>query len=476
MTKSLRALYCIAPFICAAAISVSCISTNKSLGGSLVPTDQNLNVYTTSMDLPVTMEMTDSIQSSSSSYLAVGSINTPELGTMTVGSAFDLVPETDSMRFEGDPKFVKFYIDAVFSSHKTLDDNQAGIIQNLYFYPLTRILDTTDIYAYSLKPEDYEKKLICKGIPAYDGSGSVEVDMTDWAAKYLSATDEELDSLNLFAENFTGIYMTTDPQESSIYGGRINYLDLSSTYGYLEYERTDSTGARTDTTVAFTLGYRTALNVYKSSSENLVSGSPTKKLYVEGMSGIKPYISAAKLRQTIEDWAEENGLDMSKIIVTRASMVFPFEYDGDYLKLDNNYPSYLYPNQRTTSGGYTYFAPLSEIYDSMNDKGAINRSNLYYKPDVTLYIQDIIHDPADSISSADDIWLVPVSETKSSSSSSSDYSNYYSYYYYYYYGYNTSSSSTTYYTTDYIDYYAATLNGNLSDNGPRLELTYTVMQ
>lgn len=458
--------------ICAGAVCASCVSTDKTIGDDLVPDNQKMSVKTAVIDIPVTMETVDSIQSYSSSYLAVGSINAPEFGVMDVSAAFDLVPYADSSRFKGDPKFKKFYISATFSSHKTLKDNQAGIIQNLYFRKLNRVLDTLDVYSCSLKPEDVSDVSVCKGIPAYDGSGSVTVNLTDWAAQYLTATDKELDSLNLFAQAFKGVYMSTDPVESGEGGGRINYLDLSETYAYLVYERTDSTGARSDTTVTFSLGRRTALNVFKTSSGKLSSDGPTENLYVEGLSGIKPHISATALRKTMSDWCDRNGIDMSKVIVTRASLVFPFDYYGNYADLDNNYPAYLYPNHLVTSSGYTMFTPLSEIYDSMNDKGAINRSNFYYKPDVTLYVQDIIHEPADSVTTADDVWMIPVKETTSTSSSNS-YSDYYSYYYY---GYSSSSSSTTYYNTDYINYYAARLKGNLSGDGPRIELVYTVMK
>ena len=477
MTSPVKVLRVLALSLTASAICTSCVYTDKSLGNNFIPTDQQMQVETDVISLPVDMEVTDSIQSYSSSYLIVGSINSPVFGTTDVSTAFDFGPTYDSVYFNGNPKFKEFYLNLTISTGKTMSDDQAGITQNLYVYPLTRSLDTTDVYNYSIKPSDIGSEIVAKGIPVYDGSGSIEIDIKDsFASDFINATTEELDSTEMFARRFKGLYICTDPQEPDIYGGRINYIDLSSSYGYMVYERTDSTGSRTDTTITFTIGKTMSVNKYKTESAKLLSKDSQKELYVEGMSGVKPHISAEALRATIEKWAAKKGYDMSKIVITRATMVFPFDYDGDYKKIDS-YPYYLYPSQRTTSSGYTFYTPLSEVYDSKNDKGAINRSIFCYKPDVSIYVQSIIHEPVDSISRDDDIWLMPISKTSSSSSSSSSsYSSYYSYYMYMYYGYSSSSSETTYYNTDYTNYYTTVLKGTASDDAPRLELTYVVLK
>jgi hypothetical protein len=476
MTNPVKVLQISAAALIASALCISCVSSDKYIGSNLIPTDQQMQVLTDVIDLPVDMETADSIQGYSSSYLIVGSINYPEFGTTDVGTAFDLGPTYDSIPFKGDPKFKEFYMNLVVSTGKTMSDDQAYITQNLYVYPLLRSLDTTDVYSNSIKPADVGTNIIAKGIPVYHGDGTVEIDIKDsYASQYMDATQEEIDSTELFAKRFKGVYICTDPQEADIYGGRMNFIDLSSSYGYLVYERTDSTGARTDTTITFTIGKTIAVNCYKTQSGKLATKEKTKNLYVEGMSGIKPHISALTLRKTLSDWAAAKGYDMDKIIITRATMVFPFDYDGDYKKIDY-YPSYLYPTKRSTSSGYTFYAPLSEVYDSKNDKGAINRSIFCYKPDATLYIQDMIHSPIDSIDRNDDIWMAPVSKSTSSSSSSSSYNSYYQYYMYMYYGYSSSSSETTYYTTDYVNYYASVLKGAASDDPPRLEITYVVLK
>ena len=480
----------------------SCVDASNSLATSFIPTNQDISIMMDEFDLPVTMKSSDSLQSYSASYLTVGSINTPEFGIVNLAAACDICPPHDTLELKGDPKFKMLTILMNVNNMQTVAGGSVDIIQNIYAYQLKRPIDTLDIYNNSMGCEDHEKEIISQGLPIISNDSVIILKTTEeFGSQFLTATKEELDSLDLFSRRFKGIYIETDPQDPNIYGGRINYVDITNSYAALTYERTDSTGARSDTTVNFVLGYNYSVNINQTSSQHLATDEPTEEIYVEGLSGIKPHIKAKDIRDIMDNWAAKNEYDLDNVIITRASIILPYEYPEDYKTL-NYFPGNIYPCLRYASDSILFYSPLEEIYDNTVVKGDNNRSLFEYRADISHYLQELIRMDADEIGKKEDLWMMPISETESSSSSSSSYDyydyynylNYYNYYNYYgysgyggyndYYGYSgyynnyygTSSSSETYYTTDYINYHVAKLNGNKSDNGPKLKITYSYLK
>ncbi|MBR6661017.1 MAG: hypothetical protein IKL26_04100 [Bacteroidales bacterium] len=474
----------------------SCIDASNSLGTSFIPTNQDISIMMDEFELPVTMKVSDSIQSYSSSYLSVGSINTPEFGLVNLAAACDICPDHDTLEFKGNPKFKSMTILMNISKMYAVEQSEINIIQNLYAYQLKRPIDTLDIYNNSMSAEDHEKEIISQGLPIISNDSVIILKVKEeFGAQFLTATSEELDSLDLFSKRFKGIYIETDVQNPNIYGGRINYVDLSNSYAALTYERTDSTGARTDTTVTFILGYNYSANMNSTSSHHLATDEPTEEIYLEGLSGVKPYVKGKDIRAIMDEWAKKNEYNLNDVIITRASIVLPYEYPDNYKKL-NYFPGNIYACQRFADDSIPFYTPLEEVYDNTVTRGDNNRSLLEYRLDINHYLQELIRMDADEVGIKQDLWLMPLSESESSSSSSSNnyydyynyynYLNYYSYYDYYGYGnyyggyynnfYNNSSSSETYYTTDYVNYYIAKLNGNKSDNGPKLKITYSYVK
>ena len=430
----------------------SCITTDNTLGSVYIPSDQDITIKTVDFNLPVTLKMADSLQSSISSSIMVGAISTQKFGTTLIGTAVSFTPATDSIVWGTDPVFKEMYMEVAVSSKTTLSTDQENIPQNIYAYQLNFELDSTYVYNNSITSSDYYPTPISIGNTTYLGGDSLKMYFTkEFTEKFFSATREELDSAALFMKRFYGLYLTTDPPIEGTTGGRINNLDLETAYTVLSYTSTNDLGVRRDTSVSFMLGDYYITNTFKNSSQNLINDNPQDILYVEGLSGIKPHISAKALKKLINDWATQNSIDISKILIARASLEFPYDYPSNYTEL-NTYPSMLFPCQRLTGDIYTMYSPIAEIYDSNFNNGSINRSLSYYKPDVSLFLQDLLKKDDSKITEKDDLWMMATLTV------------------------TNSSSGTTYYYADYSTYFTATLNGLGSTRPPKLRLTYTILK
>jgi len=490
----------------------SCIETNYTLGDALVPTSNNLYVESASIDLKVGMKSAADMQSSSY-YYDMGSVYSEQFGLMSVDLAATVTPSDTGINFGTDPRFMEAYLILLRDNVQTFTTGQDNITQNLYVYPMAHAMDSTMVTCSSLGEDDYIHTPVGQALLTSQDTVIIPLD-TEWASKLMEATRAELDSMRLFIEKHFGLYFTTDSPIEGIVGGRLNNfesIDIKMIISSVNYKN-----LRRDTTITFNVGsvYNgLSTQIFKHSSKDLEIDPDNNEevLYYEGLAGIKPFIDARILRSSIEAWAQESGIDLKKIMITRATFELPFEFPEDYKAVDNYYPQGLYPAvYGYEADSIKRYTLLGSVYDDTYDKGGINRSLFCYRPDVTYYIHALIN--KEELSEDDDIWLIApfeYIETTSSSSGSSYYNPYYynSYYnpYSYYggyggyggygyggygYGYNdyysslyysslmssASSSSTTYYYVDYMNYAIGQINGNGAERHPKLNITYVLLE
>jgi len=493
--------------------AASCINTDKTLGADYVPTNQDITIKTVEFDLPIGQRLADSLQTTVGNEVTIGSICTEKYGTYNIGTALAISPAADSILWGGDPQFIDMSISMVLSSTQTLDDDQKHIPQNIYVHQLTVELDSTHVYSNSLKESDINGPSVCQGKYVYTGGDTLDIHFTKaFGESFFKVDREALDSTELFVKQIYGLYFSTDPADPQVGTGRISTFDVSSSYLTLTYSSLpEGAERRRDTTVYFNLGTYTALRRIEGGNKALETNNTSDSIIYEGLTGVKPYINGAELKKMLDKWMEENDIEKSCLIVAKATMEFPFEYGGDPSQFDH-YPDNLYLTSRVRGSVYTVYSPISEIYQSSYDKGTINRSLFYFKPDAALLMQSLIRKDAADITDQDDIWIIPtITYTTSDDSSSSyyDYYNYYNNYYNNYYGgyggygygysgygygnygygyddyynyynyynsYSSSSSGETYYYTDTANYTICTLNGTGAARHPKLKLTYTVLK
>ena len=429
----------------------ACIEKNDLLGSALVPTNQDISIKTAAFDIPVGLRMADSLQSAVTQSITVGSLRTDRFGRFRSEAAMTVTASTDSIVWGGNPSVRRIYISLVRDTTLFVDKSQAYIPQNMHLYYLRTKLDSTYRYNNSLSFADCDPVPIAESVPYTGGDAySMELDPS-FGERFFRIPMATLDSADLMMEAFHGLYMTCDDPVPTLEGGRLNVFDLSSSALYLVYDYDDGAGSRKTNTAAFQLGEYYSLNVYSSSSRDLVTDDAAEAIYMEGLCGIKPHVSAARLRGRIAEWASDNGIPLEKLIVAKATFEFPFEYNGDPDQYDY-WSSNLFPCKRTYSNGILSYNPIEELSDETLENGILDRSQLTYKSNVSIYLQSLLKKEPAAVTEEDDLWMMPTVSRVNS------------------------YTSETYYYSDYFFYQQDCINGTGAVRHPVLRLTYTILQ
>lgn len=432
--------------------AASCITTDKTLGTIYIPGAHDIQVLMAEFDIPVQMKMADSLQSAVTSGMTIGSITSDKFGTFTMASATEISPSTDSIVWGEDPVFVDMQLELYVSGKQYLKDDQEFITQNIRAYQLNFELDSTTIYSNSISRDKCKPDCINVGTCVYMGGDTISMHLSREFGEQLFKLDRTtMDSLELFTKKFYGIYLETDPLDEGLTGGRLNEITTTSSNLMLTFNSKTYNGQRRDTTVYFTLGERYCVNSMTSQSGNLAQLGTEQEIYFEGLSGVKPFISAKSLKEMLANWAADNGYDQNDVLVIKAALEFPCEYSGNYMEYEH-YPTNLYPCQRKEINYTVQYSPINEAYESNLSQGSFNRSLFQYRPDAPLYFQNLLKKNASDLTSEDDLWIMSTLE------------------------YTSSTTSTTYYLTDYNYYSQARLNGTKAERHPKLILTYTILK
>lgn len=444
----------------------SCINVDPTLGSKYVPSDQDLSMNVVEFDLPLEMRMCDSLQTAMSSSIMVGSVHSDLFGTFTSEAAFTITPSDTTIKWGPDPVFKEMYLRLPLSKTKSVSEGQEHILQNIHLYQLNTVLDSLKIFSNSLTSDDYGPNPVSLENSVYSGGDELIIYLSEEFAKPLfDIPEDELDSAEVFMEKFKGLYIKSDLPVEGIDGGRLNSFSLSDAYFFLTFNSTNWKGVKRDTTVTFSPGIYYAVNIYNNESAPLSETNPEESIYLESLGGVTPFISGTTIHKMVTDWAESEEIDLKNTIITKASLILPFEYEGvgslDY------FPANIYPCRKVlyTDSLYNYYSPIDEVNDGTFSLGNIDKSLLLYKPDCCLYLQDLLRKKPEEIDVYDDLWLMSITGYTTSSSS-------YSYYSYYY---GSSSSTTVYYVT-MDEYYQARLNGTKSERSPKLRISYTVLK
>ena len=439
----------------------SCVGIDNELGSNFIPSNQKYTIATFSIKLEdINLAMSDSLSGYSSENITIGAVRDDLYGLTTRGSAFTLIPSLDTMDFGTNTRFRQFHVSISKDTVSFRDPSQEHILQNVNVYALEKELDTTLVYVSSLSNNDFAgKQRITDGVPLYDGGDSLSFNLgREFAEHYMSVTQKELDSLELYSKRFPGIYLCVDDPIGN--GGRINKLNLAVelndsyyvTGNYAELKFTADYGDRKDVDTSFIYFFgATSKNIMSSStgqyalnvsghdtkSENLC-GKATDRIYIEGGGGIKPMISAKYIKQIVEDKLAENGVtDFSRVIINKATIVLPYEYTAASYEELNTYPKILSPTCRIRSDSgsekYVSYAGLTDSSISSENQGDIDRSNCCYSPDISHHVQSILRLADEDKFENYDVWFLIMSEevvegTSQSSNSYYDYLDYANYY------------------------------------------------
>ena len=128
--------------------SASCVSINEQIGGNLIPTDQQWDVFTPeAVEFEdICIQMSDSLTGYSNSRFTFGAVNDEIMGTSIKSTSFTLVPYLDSVDLGKNTKIRQFHFSAVRDTLSTVYDNQQRLLQNIYVSELKKPIDSTVLY------------------------------------------------------------------------------------------------------------------------------------------------------------------------------------------------------------------------------------------------------------------------------------------------------------------------------------------
>lgn len=458
MASRLRA---VAAAVVAAVAVLSCVDNDRTLGEQFISDDYVLKVYADEMTIPFEQRVHDTVQAISYSRMLVGRMTDELFGTTVVNGASVVVPLADSCYLGINPKFVDAYLDLSIDSVQVYHDGSESVPQNFYLYEITKEVagDSLRVYNNSLTPDYLSEKPISVGSPMVFGTGIVRISITqEYAEKLLATSPSEFKDITLFLNRMHGIYVMTDKPDKDAVGGRMNFLNLSTSVLNVEFLMTDPERGIVDkdTTVSFLFGYGFALNQFSSGSNHLITKNPKDSLFLDGLSGVKPVVSATTLKSIVDKWADtvclKNLCERESILLSQAMLILPYTMPDNFTRFEKEHPKKIFPF--TTNVGATdstvRMEPLSGILASAG--GYMDRNQEYYYCDVTSYIQKMIMKQPSEVTHRNDLWICPV---------------------------NSIVNSTTYVTSYVFDvdsYQRVILNGPTSSAPPRLELVYGILK
>ena len=436
--------------------SPSCITQDDSLGSNLVPLSQLYDVYT--LEFPMTdiqMKMLDSLSGYSNLRMTIGAVRDEEFGLTSRACALSLVPIADTVNFGVNPVFRSFRFSAARDTVSYADPSEADILQNINVYELQDPMDFSFVDLHTQVA--HKPGRITDGVPVYNGKDSLVFYFNrEFGEKYMQISTDDLQDMESYLKKYPGIYIDTDEPEGL--GGRINMFNLqlgvNTSYGYItkDYAELAFTaeydGVRKDSSFLFYFSpndfvdlnelvtaknnsdypdYYTFPQFCFNSTKHETSGRegrPTDKINIEGGGGLKAVFSAQEILDRLREDISKHG-DPADAIITRATMILPFEMPEDYTDMFM-YPDYISPTCRLSYDEGVTFANLTDVTSSSEDPGKLNRSMLRYAPDITYHIQRLLSLKDGSKISNYDIWTLLMSteyfmSESSSSSSMNDY-------------------------------------------------------
>lgn len=563
----LKFLYLAASILAVTGSALSCVEINKELGKEYIPVRHQYDVYTDTIYLhDIRQEKPDKLSGYSSSRITIGAVR-DESGFTTRSSAFPLIPTGADMDFGENPVCTQFHFTAVRDTLSWPEENQAHIIQNINVYKLTEPIGEDDGYMVSQDKLKIGERVA--PVVTYFGQDSLSFNFnTGFGQEYIDVLSammkdpkkEGLDSVSNYVKKLPGIYITADTPSTE--GGRINMFELAlgiekdsyyvyGNYAELKFRSKYGNRENVDTSFLFFFGaqdmqvyedaeseYVTpartaqyALNLSHSENNMIAAGqTASDRIYVEGGDGVKPVISSKEIKESLTELFSEEGINPADVIIHKASVVLPYDFNTeDYDKM-YLYPARLSPTCRITLENdeseeeQVTYAGLTDASVETENQGDINRSLNCYAPDISHHVQEILRRTEDSNYSDYDIWLLNMAEevVETQGSGNSELSDYYRnlmYYDYYnsiynpygyggyyggYYGYGydsyygmsnyynymlaaqyasqSSSSTSVSMQLDNDRYYKCILRGPDADGGlseknknlPRLIVTYSV--
>jgi len=145
----------------------SCITIDKTMGDKLIPTDQDLTLYTATFDLPVDSRTTGRLPTNNFFFeydvempLMIGACYNPLFGLTEAGTVFQFFPYNSygagiSYGDNLEPVSLTLTLKRQTMGNIVLDQNQISIPQNVFVHEITKEITYQNAYNNSLLSQDW---------------------------------------------------------------------------------------------------------------------------------------------------------------------------------------------------------------------------------------------------------------------------------------------------------------------------------
>lgn len=437
--------------------AISCIEVDKSLGQDLIPDSEQLYMSYSEIELPIRVNISDSLQSINSTYGIFGSFNTKEYGYSNFATVGDISLSSDGVNLGKDHKVTSVYLVLPVDVQYSLTDQGFSIPQEVNVHRTFKYIDSITCYNNSFTEKDYSATPLNKTPVTYFGGDSIKFYLDhSLAYELLDYTQEEADTMNLYNKTHKGIIIKCANPDRFTYGGRLNGVSLENAILYIRcnFQPTWEEGLeRKDTLIGMYFTNTYALNIAEHESKDQVDLlNEQLNVPIEGVAGLKPYIDSKILKDTLNNWYNRVKKDGYNLTIGNATFYLPVDIPADG-NMDT-YPPNIFPAYREYNEQYNIYK-YSFTYDALttnNPNGALNRSLGHYTGDISFYIRDLFAATDEEVAKETrfNCWFLPLTSTEDL------------------YGNTT-------YEVDMLSYYTGYVKGNLNSGvKPRLKIMYVL--
>ena len=381
----------------------SCTKEPGKIGYVIQPEDSKLRVgYNDTTTIYAYSEIIDSIRSDKLSVSAFGSLRDPVFGSTTAGFYTQFIPSSGGHSFGVEHMldslilqltYEGYYGDTnvVLTAH-TYEMLEGINKDSIYYSNLNRDLNPIDYSNFAFSPEPTKKVILLPNNDTIDAVLRLNLSdiNTSLGEKLLSATPEQMDSLQVFQEFFKGLFVQSQPvyeDGSIIYFGlptsntklslfySSKATDTSAWEDSLRYDYYISTS--TATVNKYEHDYTTASPEFTAQVINKDTSLGVQQFYAQGYGGVQSVIKIPN----INHWGR-----IGNVAVNEAKLVLPGISNDEFF----DPPGKMYLLKIGEDGlGETLPDPI--IGDYYFD-GEYKKSTNTYEFRITRYIQSLISD------------------------------------------------------------------------------------
>jgi len=390
----------------------SCEEDPTQIGKKILPPSDFVSFISTDTIGVKTYTMySDSIESNNPSTSYLGQLYDPYFGTTTAGFVTQI-------RLGSEWNEDYFFIDSVklFLKLLTLTGN-VSVPQYLNLSEINDVLSIDSTY-YSGQPVSLtgysERNILLPELQA-DTINNIEINIPVSFGDYLTRDTSKLfysSNEPDFRSFFKGLYFHLSPSSNPIFASlSIDPPGTYETYSnyFVLYMHDESMASKEFYFILDAFSRNACFNRYVhdfSTAEpdklikHINDGQPDSLAYVQTMNGLYTKIQIPGLKDLKKD------IDMSKIMINKARLIFPAFYDGEVYK-PSTLPKQIYLRYLTSSRS-RYLIPdyiiSSEFYDGTPDTTAG-----VFNLNMASYVQNYLEDSSGNLTSDLELFLLPSS-------------------------------------------------------------------